>query len=826
MKLMSDSDGNLPLAMLRGIPIGILLFLYTWIGDGSRSAPPVVIYTQLFAGTLLVGWWIWKIIRQEKLPSTPLNLPLVAYLGVFVLATWFSADMRLSFDSLLSQTVLVLIFFLICDLLLAGWSPTAFIIALLTLTTLLLGEAILTIAQWYHQWYAIRVLEYPTFLIPYRLYGVSDHPNRLAGILNLALPFVILGLARARRTLSKLGWASWLLVYVVVIFFTRSRGGWVSASVVIGVTVSWVAYRRAGLPKGNIPGWIRRTAGIWLTLAAYVSVFAGLHLVDVQQSPSKFSTNSGGIAAGRLTFWRVAIEDLLNHPVIGSGPLTYARFYLDSGVGSRTWIAPHAHNIFFNTLAEQGLLGVVVLMIVVLTFAWAIMNAWWNALSGNITLTDKGYYVLMGVTAALAGLTMHHQVDIVINYPTNALVVVILIASVLYKIDALQPTSGALPRWAAVAVLVPVLLLVPLQRFNAAHAALRQGVVYALQGDWDAAAEKTSEAKSIDPTFYHYYGQAGFASGMRLHTKSGRNNPSAVQTALEDYRIALQQQPDYVPNLLNTVAVLRQTETFPSQVERLLVRAIEHDEGWSLPKLMLAYYYSSQGHSVKATALYNEVLSNRPDVYMWAACQRDERCREAGTVDLASEGSLLSVHLEAQRFLAEGNPNAALATLRTAPFTDKSPQPWLDRAEAHIALDQVPQAEYSLHVATRLQADSSTATAVQARLVEARLFLKKNETQKAIDALEAVLYPQITHAAIVYNWYVFRRIGLPGPLLPSVRMLKRTCRDLEAFEMLAELYVEQGYRVDARHVQNESRQLTKLLYDDEDLAQHLCYPNQ
>ena len=79
---------------------------------------------------------------------------------------------------------------------------------LLLLVSLFLAQALRDLAVWYSGWYAMRVPEYPLFLIPYRLGAVAGHPNLLAAFINLALPFAVLRLGRARKTLTRIvvGW--------------------------------------------------------------------------------------------------------------------------------------------------------------------------------------------------------------------------------------------------------------------------------------------------------------------------------------------------------------------------------------------------------------------------------------------------------------------------------------------------------------------------------------------------------------------------------------------------------------------------------------------
>ena len=291
---------------IRVLAIAVPLYFYTWLGF-RRNLPPISLFVQLLVTAILCAWWVWRVVRQRGLAAFAAwhavgGIPCRGCSGYLFLDRSASQHGRVA-----ERIGLGRVFFVFCDLLLAGWSADLLVSGLLIFTTLLLLQGLLVTAQWYGGWYAARVPEYPAFLIRFRLFGVADWPTQLAALINLVLPFAILRLVGARGTVQRVGWAAWLLMAEVVLFLTSSRAGWAATVVVLGIVVGWLLLRR-GLPwRIGILHWVGDTRRVWATTVAYGLVFLALFVFNTRLSPSEYTTNAGGIAAGRDTFGRVAL---------------------------------------------------------------------------------------------------------------------------------------------------------------------------------------------------------------------------------------------------------------------------------------------------------------------------------------------------------------------------------------------------------------------------------------------------------------------------------------------------------------------------------------
>lgn len=795
-----------PRDLLRALLLGLVLFTYVLLMRGLwRGVPSSVAYIQGVVVLAVCLWWARKVAKRQRLPQSPVAWPLAALVGSAALSTLLSVDPRLSFPGLLEALTPVLGFYVVCDLLLAGWPAATFVDALLILTSILLGQGLLATAQWYWAWWQMRVPEYPPFLVPFRLYEVGDHPNLLAPLLNLALPFAILRLAQARGRLQRLAYGAWLGAATIILFYTRSRGGWVASSVVVAMALAWLLFQRRPARLTDLAGWARRTGRVWLATAAYLALFAALFALDAHLSPSEYSTSGGSAMqlASRPVFWRIAWQDFWAHPLAGSGPLTYAVAFVNAHGAVRGFLAPHAHNVFLHTLAEQGLVGLSALGWLLAASAVALLGGLRTVAKEDCGAGDGRCELLVGACAGLAGLLAHGQVEVPTWLPANALLAMMLLALGLHAAGAVCQRADGASRWRLAWLAVPLVLLYVLGRQDAGQAAMARGIDAAAKGDWPAAARALDEAVAIDPTLAFYHAQRGYAYGVLADPLTEGGDPSALGEALQSYALALRSGPRYVPDLLNA-AWLYERAGSAQEADRLLEEAVQRGRDWALPALLLGERHASQGRVAEAERLFALAFAREPQARDMAACLRSAACREAAVRNPAGVTAVSAAHERAQRLLAEGQPADALAALQSVPVTSAHPLPWLDRADAYIRLGQYAQARYALQVANIVGADTLAHNALSL----AAYHRAKGSSERAIDDLEGLVRPQ--RDLVPYS-AVFHRFGLPGQLVPSLDLLQRTGEDLAVYRRLAQLYAEAGRSAGAAWAEGRARALAGLL---------------
>ena len=229
-----------------------------------------------------------------------------------------------------------------------------------------------------------------------RFTGGGGDPNvQAAGY--VAAMFLIIGLipiyrGRAMR-FSLIG--AFALV-TVGFLATQSRGGLLAliAATVVALIVA--------------PRYRRRIFG----LGAIMCVAIGVLLATTPGALSRI-TNFGGGSSGRGDLWRVALDVFHDHPLAGVGAGNFeaveSHFVLRPGAISRIQYlvdVPHlVHNTYLQLLAETGVIGLLLYLLVIL----GSLRATWSAVkrfeaSGRPELADLARAVLMGTVAMLVAL--------------------------------------------------------------------------------------------------------------------------------------------------------------------------------------------------------------------------------------------------------------------------------------------------------------------------------------------------------------------------------------------------------------------------------------
>ncbi|MGH7973238.1 MAG: O-antigen ligase family protein, partial [Limisphaerales bacterium] len=154
--------------------------------------------------------------------------------------------------------------------------------------------------------------EYLKKMASNRIFSTLFYPNALAGALLLVTPFCLAAIAGARRWFT--AGARWFLCLVVAaaslacLYWSGSKGGWL-----LMLLLSLVALLRLRFPrrfKVALVGLV-----LLAGLAGFFLKYAGF-----------FEKGATSVAA-RFDYWHAALETAEAHPLVGTGPGTFARPY-------------------------------------------------------------------------------------------------------------------------------------------------------------------------------------------------------------------------------------------------------------------------------------------------------------------------------------------------------------------------------------------------------------------------------------------------------------------------------------------------------------------
>lgn len=379
---------------------------------------PATITLHSVVGGGLVVYAAYLVAMRRFPGGTPLDLPVVAFLAAYVVATFASIDWRVSLEPVLLLGASVAAFYALSDLPLLSARTLRF-------GLMLLGGALSIYALWivgndYADYLrltdAVEGLSAGNIFPPTvpRVRDVSDHPNVLAMVLVLIAPFYVQSALRPaswwERVLGLLG----LIVAGWAIFLTLSRGGWIGIAVgcaftAVGAWITANAYEReaAGEPvtwATYLPAGFSPTALAAIVGALALAVFGLLAFI------ASWSTRPGWLFRASLSAredaWNAGIDIFRDNPLTGSGPHTFGLLYPQYGDHVSAFIVhtQHAHNGFLQAANDTGILGLLGLAGIGLAIVVMLWRTW-RVGPFEARLTS------IACAGALLGFCAHQQLD-------------------------------------------------------------------------------------------------------------------------------------------------------------------------------------------------------------------------------------------------------------------------------------------------------------------------------------------------------------------------------------------------------------------------------
>jgi O-antigen ligase len=185
-----------------------------------------------------------------------------------------------------------------------------------------------------------------------QLAGVTPHPNVLAPLAALALA---VELAPATRRISVVGTGA----AGVVLVLAQSRSGWVAAAFVVLVAAA--------------RGWRRIIRAVTAALAG-IGMISAIVFAIASYPVDLLSTADELNSRGYI--WLFAWRLFVSSPIFGAGPGAFSEDReVTVGVGHFVEIAGQAHNQVLQTMAQAGLCGLLVLIVLMVTWERAAASA-------------------------------------------------------------------------------------------------------------------------------------------------------------------------------------------------------------------------------------------------------------------------------------------------------------------------------------------------------------------------------------------------------------------------------------------------------------------
>ncbi len=379
--------------------------------------------------TIIVGAWILKMVQEKTLilKRTPLDIPLLLFLGANILSTIFSIDQHTSIWGYYSRSngglLSVISYFLLYFAFVSNFSSSR----IKTLLKVGLTSG-LVISLW-------GIFEHfgvsPSCVIlrgefnatcwvqdvQARVFATLGQPNWMAGYLSMlifpALYFLLEAKTRKLQVISYL----LLVTFYLAFTFTYSRGptlGLIGGMIMFLIYYLFLPYFHristilplkkfitTKLLQAPLIETIRNSVEIhrivivlvsFLTInLLFGSALTNFRLVSKFAAPARptialpsssvTQLESGGTESGqiRLVVWKGALDIFRHYPILGSGVETFAQIYYQfrppehNLTSEWDFLYNKAHNEYLNYLATTGIVGFGTYMLVIGTFVfWCI----------------------------------------------------------------------------------------------------------------------------------------------------------------------------------------------------------------------------------------------------------------------------------------------------------------------------------------------------------------------------------------------------------------------------------------------------------------------
>lgn len=179
------------------------------------------------------------------------------------------------------------------------------------------------------------------------------NPNYLSAYLAMILPFTLFVYTVAKRYWTQAFVLLVVLAELAALYFTLSRGGWLAAAAGVIVFLFFYAIK--------IQVKVRVVIVSVVILVFIGSFFTGILGLGGDKRTQDL-TFEGGSMYVRLQDYKFALRKIMERPILGYGPETYAylsmsRVYTEKEMMIDNRLSDRAHNIFLDTLVNVGLLG-------------------------------------------------------------------------------------------------------------------------------------------------------------------------------------------------------------------------------------------------------------------------------------------------------------------------------------------------------------------------------------------------------------------------------------------------------------------------------------
>lgn len=180
----------------------------------------------------------------------------------------------------------------------------------------------------------------------YRITSIFYNPIEYGLYLSLITPLALSFLFTEKKFARRLLWGSYIIVLVLNLLWTFSRGPWIGT--LFGIFLVFVGYFKNPFYRKRFP--LIPVVILVMAVSLYWGLSTGQQIREVFDNRILVQ----GTINERFELWRVAFNVFLENPILGVG-LRNFQYY--SYLADRRFGYSAVENYFFRALAENGILG-------------------------------------------------------------------------------------------------------------------------------------------------------------------------------------------------------------------------------------------------------------------------------------------------------------------------------------------------------------------------------------------------------------------------------------------------------------------------------------
>ncbi len=260
-----------------------------------------------------------------------------------------------------------------------------------------------------------------------RAFGHFDQPNPFAGYLTTILPLAVL-MAATPGNPTLFRWYSLACsgAIAVGIGLSQSRGAWLGGLfAIVALVLMWSRTTR----RLVVPGAIAATLAVVLAVSGLLPpavldrVAQTIEYFGVFDVRTVQVTSENWAVVERMAHWQAGWYMFLDHPWLGVGAGNYAEAYPAYFVGPWPEALGHAHNFYLNMLAELGVVGGALLLLIL---GLAVRHLGTSLLRSEDQQRTFWRAVLAGAVGSLVVFSVHNLFDSLFVHSVNVQIGVIL----------------------------------------------------------------------------------------------------------------------------------------------------------------------------------------------------------------------------------------------------------------------------------------------------------------------------------------------------------------------------------------------------------------